>query len=130
MTRLLDTDMIVDALRGRLGASRRLEASSPDDFRIPSVTIAELFYGAERSANPTRAHAVWRAFVAPFQVVPFDREAAERHGRLRFALRRRPIGERDLLIAAIAVANRLAVVTRNIREFGRVPGLRVEEWAE
>src|SRR6266704_1666822 len=66
----------LDALRGRLGASRRLEASSPDDFRIPSVTIAELFYGAERSANPTRAHAVWRAFVAPFQVVPFDREAA------------------------------------------------------
>lgn len=68
--------------------------------------------------------------MAPFQVVPFDREAAEHHGRLRFALRHRPIGERDLLIAAIAAANRLTVVTRNIREFGPVPGLRVEEWEE
>ncbi len=130
MTRLLDTDVILDALRRRLAVSRRLETSSPDDFRIPSVTVAELAYGAERSGDPARAHAVWRAFVAPFQVVPFDREAAEHHGRLRFALRHRPIGERDLLIAAIAVANRLAVATRNVREFARVPGLRVEEWAE
>ena len=127
---MLDTDVIVDALRRRPAVSRRLEASSPDDFWIASVSVAELVYGAERSGDPARAHAVWRDFVAPFQVVPFDREAAEHHGRLRFALRHRPIGERDLLIAAIAVAYRLAVVTRNIREFGRVPGLRVEEWAE
>lgn len=128
MISLLDTDVIVDVLRRHPAVSRRLAEASPDDFGIPSVSIAELTYGAERSSNPARAHALWRAFVAPYPIVPFDREAAEHHGRLRFALRHEPIGERDLLIAAIAVAKGLTVATRNVREFGRVPGLQVQEW--
>lgn len=129
MTSLLDTDVIVDVLRQRPAVVRRLETASPDDFAITSVTVAELAYGAERSADPARAHALWRGFIGSYQVLPFDRDAAEHHGRLRCALRHGPIGERDLLIAAIAVANHLTVVTRNAREFGRVPGLRVEAWA-
>ncbi len=51
------------------------------------------------------------------------------HARLRYALRHAPIGERDLLIAAIALANRLVVVTHNVKEFSRVPDLVVEDWA-
>ena len=128
MIRLLDTSVIVAALRRDAGVLRRLRASSPDDFRIPSVAVAELAYGAERSADPARATVIWRAFVEPFEVVPFDRAAAEVHGRLRFALRTQPIGERDLLIAATAAAHGLAVATGNVREFTRVPGLVVEAW--
>ena len=128
MIRLLDTCVIVAALRRDTAVLRRLQASSPDDIGIPSVAVAELAYGAERSADPERAGVVWRAFVEPFEVVPFDRAAAEVHGRLRFALRSQPIGERDLLIAATAVAAGLAVATGNVREFTRVPGLAVEAW--
>ena len=73
---------------------------------------------------------MWRAFVEPFEIVAFDRPAAESHGRLRFAMRSQPIGERDLLIAATALAHDLTVVTHNAREFRRVPGLAVEEWLE
>ena len=129
MTSLLDTDVIVDVLRQRPAVVRRLETASPDDFAITCVTVAELAHGAERSADPARAHALWRGCIGSYQVLPFDRDAAEHHGRLRHALRHGPIGERDLLIAAIAVANHLTVVTRTAREFGRVPGLRVEAWA-
>ena len=125
---LLDTSVIVAVLRRHQAALRRLTAVSPDDVGIPSVAVAELAYGAERSADPERAGVVWRAFVEPFEIVPFDRAAAEAHGRLRFALRAQPIGERDLLIAATAAAHGLAVVTHNAREFRRVPGLAVEEW--
>jgi len=130
VTWLLDTSVIVAVLRHHQGPRRRLAAVSPDDVRIPSVAVAELAYGAERSADPERAGVVWRAFVEPFAIVPFDGAAAEAHGRLRFALRAQPIGERDLLIAAAAVAHGLTVVTHNAREFRRVPGLAVEEWKD
>ena len=60
--------------------------------------------------------------------LPFDSEAAEHHAELCFALRAHPIGERDLIIASIAVAQGLALVTHNVREFSRVPALTVEDW--
>lgn len=125
---LLDTSVIVAALRRHEGVLQRLAAVSPDDLGVPSVAIAELAYGAERSKDPATAHALWRAAVEPCAVVPFDREAAEEHGRLRFALRRQPIGERDLLIAATALAHGLRMVSNNVREFARVPDLVVEDW--
>jgi len=67
----------------------------------------------------------------PFEVLPFDHAAAEAYARVRFALERtgRPIGERDLLIASIGVARRLTVVTHNVSEFARVPGLGIVDWA-
>lgn len=126
---LLDTSTIVAALRRHAAVRRRLAGASPDDLAVPSVAVAELAYGAERSADPGRARVVWRAFVDPYPVVPFDRAAAEEHGRVRFALRARPIGERDLFIAATALAHGLTVVTHNTREFERVPGLAVEDWS-
>ena len=67
--------------------------------------------------------------LATFQVVAFDRGAAEHHARLRYPLRRRPIGERDLLIASIALAYDLTLVTHDAAEFSRVPRLRVDDWA-
>jgi tRNA(fMet)-specific endonuclease VapC len=70
------------------------------------------------------------AFLEPFEVLPFDHQAAEAYARARFELERvgRPIGERDLLIASIALARGLAVVTHNLSEFARVPGLKAEDW--
>lgn len=131
MTWLLDTNVLIHAQRRRPAAVRqRLRAVSPDSVAISTVTVAELWYGIARSDDPDRKRELWSRFLAPFDVLAFDQAAAEIHGDLRFALRRQPIGERDLLIAAIALAKDLTVVTANTREFRRVPGLRVEDWGE
>lgn len=128
MSWLLDTDTCVDALRHRPSVLRRLDRLSPDDVAVASMTEAELWYGAWRSRDPAGSRQSVAAFLAPLTRLPFDSEAAERHAELRFALRAQPIGERDLVIASVAVAQGLALVTHNTREFSRVPGLTVEEW--
>jgi len=131
VTWLLDTNVLIHAQRGRPEpVRRRLRAVSPESVVISTVTVAELWYGIARSGDPDRKRELWSRFLVPFDVLAFDRSAAEFHGGLRFALRHDPIGERDLLIAAIALANDLTVVTGNTREFRRVPGLRVEDWGE
>jgi tRNA(fMet)-specific endonuclease VapC len=127
---LLDTNILIFAARDRPRAVRvRLQAASPDDLAVSSIAIAELWYGAEKSDDPPRKREAWRRFLEPYSVLTFDRAAAEEHARLRFLLRHAPIGERDLLVAAIASANQLAVVTHNLAEFRRVPGLEVEDWS-
>lgn len=130
MIRLLDTDVLVDVLRNRGDARSRLAEASPDDFRVSSVAVAELAYGARLARESARADLAWRSLLEPLEVVAFGAAAAERHAELRMALRNSPIGERDLIVAATAVAHGLTVVTRNRREFGRVPGLAVESWGE
>lgn len=130
MTWLLDTNVLIEARRGRpVEVRNRLAARDPGDLAISAITIAELWYGAAKSNDPEASRAVWRRFLEDWSVLPFDREAAEYHGELRHALRRELIGERDLLIACVALANELTLVTANVREFGRVPGLRVEDWS-
>ena len=131
MNWLLDTNTLIFAARDRPSAvRRRLQAVSPDDVAVSSIAIAELWFGAEKSDDPSRKRAAWKAFLEPYSVLPFDRAAAEEHARLRYLLRHAPIGERDLLVAAIATANGLRVVTNNLAEFKRVPGLTVEDWSQ
>jgi tRNA(fMet)-specific endonuclease VapC len=97
---------------------------------VCSIVKAELFYGAMRSNNPTRTLERQREFLASFTSLPLDDEAAIIGGqiRARLASAGTPIGAFDLLIAAIALANNLTLVTHNTREFGRVEGLQVEDW--
>ena len=127
---LLDTNMLIFAARDRpRNVRRRLQEVSPDDVAVSSVAIAELWYGAAKSDDPSRKREAWRKFLEPYAVLPFDRAAAEEHARLRYLLRHAPIGERDLLVAAIASANKLRVVTHDLAEFACVPGLEVEDWS-
>ena len=110
---------------------RRLEAALPDGLCISAVTLAELRHGVENSAAPAKNEAALLHFLSILQVLPFDDYAAIAYGRIRAALQRagKPIGPLDMLIAAHAVAAGLTLVTNNTREFARVPGLRLENWA-
>ena len=127
---LLDTNVLIHAVRGRPpGVRAQLQRQSPEDVAVSSITMAELWYGAEKSVSPARKRKAWKAVMAPFQVIAFDRDAAEHHARIRYLLRHKPIGERDLLIASIAMAHDLTLVTHHAAEFARVPRLRVEDWA-
>lgn len=126
---LLDTDTCIFALRHRPEVRSHFAAVAPDDLVLSAMNEAELWYGALNSQHPDRHIRDVEAFLAPFIVLPFDREAAKEHARLRMALRNMPIGERDLVIASVALAHRLTVVTHNQREFGRVPGLKTIDWS-
>jgi tRNA(fMet)-specific endonuclease VapC len=133
MTYLLDTNTCVHILRkkGSPLVKARYAAQLPQDVALCSVVIGELGYGAERSSNPAQEQARIDAFAAPLVCLPYDEPAARGvSAHVRFVLESRgtPIGLYDLQIAAIGLVHDLTVVTHNTAEFGRVPGLKIEDW--
>ena len=131
MTYLLDTNTCIKYLNGRSEKIRQhLEAKRPQDILLCSVVKAELFYGVMKSANPEKNLAKLDLFADRFVSLLFDDNAAAAYGRIRAELEKAgtPIGPNDLLIAAIAVANDVTLVTNNTREFSRVNGLKFEDW--
>jgi tRNA(fMet)-specific endonuclease VapC len=99
---------------------------------VSVVTVAELLYGARLSADPTRARQAFDVFIRHLAVHEWTKEAAEDYAEIRADLRKRGqmIGANDLLIAAHALCLDAILVTNNVREFGRVRGLQVENWSE
>jgi tRNA(fMet)-specific endonuclease VapC len=130
MKLLLDTNTCIYAIKRVAAVIDRLKRLSPDDLGISAVTLAELWFGALKSSRPGPTRTSVDAFLRPFEILPFDPEAARAYADIRLALERsgRRIGERDLLIAATASSRDLTVVTHNRAEFERVPGLTVEDW--
>lgn len=131
MTYLLDTNACIRYLNGQSESLRKqITTKSPQEIVLCSVVKAELFYGARKSNNPQRSLAKQQQFVNHFASLPFDDKSAEEYSQIRADLEKigTPIGPNDLLIAAIAVANDITLVTHNTREFSRVKGLEIEDW--
>jgi len=131
MKYLLDTNACIGYLNGRaVGVRQRLESTPPGDMLVCSVVKAELFYGAMKSPDPARTLARQSEFLEPFESLPFDDDAAEAYGRVRAYLEKRGeiIGPNDLLIASIALAHGVTLVTHNTEEFKRIPELTLEDW--
>jgi tRNA(fMet)-specific endonuclease VapC len=131
MKYLLDTDICIRYINGRSPAVRaKLPTIPARDVAVSIITKAELFYGSAKSQSPERSRQKQLEFLRVLQTAPFDENAAVTYGSIRanLELRGTPIGGNDLLIAATAVASGLILVTHNIREFGRVPGLMIEDW--
>jgi tRNA(fMet)-specific endonuclease VapC len=131
MAWMLDTNAWIHYLKNP-GSSiqARLQEHHPEDIVVCSVIKAELFHGAMRYGVPERRLAIVRETMSPYRSLPFDDQAAECYGGIRYRLEQagERIGPHDLLIAAICVANGCALVTANTREFQRVRGLQVEDW--
>jgi tRNA(fMet)-specific endonuclease VapC len=128
---LLDTNTCVEYLRNRNPrVVQRMQSEPTQNVRLCSVVLGELYYGAFHSSNPQANLALLRHFVSKFTSLPFDDVAAETYGDVRAKLSRlgARIGPNDMQIAAIALASGLTVVTHNVGEFSRVPGLAVEDW--
>ncbi|MBM3581364.1 MAG: tRNA(fMet)-specific endonuclease VapC [Alphaproteobacteria bacterium] len=127
---LLDTDICIFTIKNRPPALREVFNERAAHLGISSVTLAELLYGAEKSARPAANLGVVESFAARLTVLPFDDRAALHYGQIRADLERKgtPIGPYDLMIAGHARSEALVLVTANIREFRRVSGLRVENW--
>ena len=130
LTHLLDTNTCIYILGRRPPhVAERFAEHPADAIGLSSITLAELRYGVSKSGSVKNA-AVLEAFVEPLEVLPFGAEATEHYGALRAALEAggRPIGAMDLLIAAHALSLGATLVTNNVKEFERVPDLRLENW--
>ena len=130
---LLDTNPCVRYLNGRSENLRsRIDAAGDANLAVCSVVKAELSFGAAKSAAPQQTQAIQAVFLSRLFSFPFDDRAAAVYGPLRAELEKRglPIGSNDLMIAAIALANDVTLITANVNEFNRVAGLRMENWEE
>ena len=130
MRYLLDTNAVIAILnREDKKTFANVVKHRREDVSISSIVLHELYFGAYKSERPTRNLRVIEAL--QFEVLDFDSEDAREAGRIRALLANegRPIGPYDVLIAGQALRHRLILVTANVREFSRVPGLACENWS-
>ena len=127
---LLDTNLCIRVLRDRPPEVRERFNVEADSLCISAVILTELLHGAARSDRPEHHRAEVERFAARLEILPFDERAADHAADIRATLERKgqPIGGYDLLIAGHARSRGLTVVTGNLSEFGRVDGLRCEDW--
>lgn len=127
---MLDTNLCIRVLRDRPPGLRERFNAEAASLCISTITLAELLYGAEKSTRAAEMRQQVEAFANRLEVLPFDEAAAAHYGDIRAALERRGqvIGSYDMMIAGHARSRGLVVVTGNLGEFGRVEGLRSEDW--
>jgi tRNA(fMet)-specific endonuclease VapC len=129
---LLDTNIISYWMRGDPLLLNRLKSHSPGELSLSTITLAEILYGIEKSpVKKKERRAKIHRICSQLGIHPFDESAAEKYALIRSRLEGvgLVISERDLQIASIAMANRLCLVTHNVKEFARIKDLLVEDWA-
>lgn len=133
MTYMLDTNICIYAIKNKPEqVLKRLKDNLNKGLCISAITLAELEHGVEKSAKPERNRVALLQFLSILDILPFDDLAAAEYGEICAYLQKRgtPIGTMDMLIAGHARAEEMILVTNNVREFERVPDLRIANWAE
>ena len=133
MKLLLDTNICIYLIKKKPpSVLRHFDAYTAGNIGISSITIAELEFGDQKSRYPSENQKALEQFLLPLVVLDFNQQAARIYGKLRALLesRGRLIGALDMLIAAHALSQNLPLATNNVKEFSRVPGLKVLNWAD
>ena len=133
MTYMLDINICIYVMKNKPEkVLERFREELDGGLGVSSITLAELEYGMKHSSNPAKNEQALLRFLAPLSILPFGAAAASEYGALRTYPQNKgtPIGPLDMLIAGHALTEGLTLVTNNVREFERVPDLRLENWAE
>lgn len=128
---LLDTNICIYIIKQKpVEVLNKFKAYDVGDIAISSITVAELEFGVQKSQFPEKNQQALAQFLIPLSVVTFDRSAAIVYGEVRSILKKQgtPIGSLDTLIAAHALSLQITLVTNNVKEFNRVPNLKLENW--
>ena len=131
MTYLLDTCVLSDFACGEAGTLVKLKEASPSEISVSAISVMEVEYGLSLDAKRAETLApVMRAILGAVRILPYGPEDARASASVRATLEKKgqPIGAYDVLIAGTALSRGLVLVTSNVREFGRVAALRVENW--
>ena len=132
MKLLLDTNICIYLIKKKPpSVLRHFNAYAVGTIGISSITVAELEFGVQKSLYPSKNQDALEQFLLPLVILDFNHEAARAYGRLRALLEAqgRVIGALDMLIAAHALSQSLPLATNNVREFSRISGLKVLNWA-
>lgn len=133
MTYMLDTNICIYVIKHKPEkVFQHMQENLQKGLCISAITLAELEHGIEKSSYPEKNRAALTRFLAIIDVLPFDELAANKYGKVCAYLQRQgtPIRTMDMLIAGHAIAADCIIVTNNVREFERVPGLTIENWVE
>jgi len=128
---ILDTNICIYIIKQKPEkVFKRLRKLTVGQVGISSITYSELYYGVAKSKAVSQNEAALQQFVGPLDVIPYPEEAASIYGEIRAGLERqgKSIGPLDTLIAAQARHQGLTLVSNNMKEFSRVPNLKVENW--
>ena len=126
---MLDTNMCIYLMKNQpKEVAEKFAQCSVGDVVMSAITYAELQYGVAASANPERERANLNALIEDIPVAPFDAAAGQAYGPIRLATRDSRADHLDKLIAAHAAALGVTVVTNNLRDFARYPGVTIENW--
>jgi tRNA(fMet)-specific endonuclease VapC len=131
MLRLLDTNTCIYYLnRVSENLVAKFRKFSPSGIKLSSITVAELFFGVEKSSAKKKNRAIVESFVSTFEIIPFDEASSRTYAKIRASLEKKgtPIGPMDLLIASISMTANLILVTNNTKEFSRIGKLKLENW--
>jgi tRNA(fMet)-specific endonuclease VapC len=127
---MLDTNICIYVIKNRPAALRERFDQLAEALCISAITLGELLYGVEKSARRSQNLQAVEQFTARLEVVPFSLRAAAHFGQIRAELAKLGTlcGAYDMLIGAHARSEGLMLVTNNVREFHRIPGLLVDNW--
>lgn len=127
---LLDTNIVIYVVKRRPLEVLAKFNENAGRMAISSITLSELYHGAEKSAKVAQNLEAIEEFASLLEVLPYTPKASQHYGAIRSTLEKagQPIGVNDLHIAAHARSEGLVVVTNNLSEFDRVPGLMLENW--
>lgn len=127
---LLDTNIVIYVLKRRPIEVLSIFNTNASRMAISSITLSELFYGAEKSAHVDKNLEAVDEFITHLEVLPYDAKASQHFGQIKSSLEKKGeiIGENDIHIAAHAISQGLILVTNNLREFKRVNNLALENW--
>ncbi len=130
MTYLLDTDICIYWLKNHQEVREKVKEVGWNQITICVITGAELYYGAYNSSRVTENLTRAEFFIQQLPILPLSNNALRRFGQLKAELRRigQPVAEFDLLIASVALAENLILVTNNTRHYERIAGLQLENW--
>jgi tRNA(fMet)-specific endonuclease VapC len=133
MRYILDTDICIYIIKKKPEqVLKKLAKLASTDIAISTVTLSELIYGAEKSQHKEKNLEALTGFLVPIDILPWDESAAKSTGEIRAVLEKsgKVIGPYDLQIAGQALSLNLTLVTNNEKEFSRVKGLKIENWAK